>query len=81
MKSLNDLTVIIVTFNTPKKVIFDCLNSISKDVNKPYWISNRNPISAGQKSLMQGKATSFAQHLFEQWLVMSTSKMRIMPQK
>ena len=33
MKSLNDLTVIIVTFNTPKKVIFDCLNSISKDVN------------------------------------------------
>ena len=33
MKSLNDLTVIIVTFNTPKKMILDCLNSISKDVH------------------------------------------------
>ena len=33
MKSLNDLTVIIVTFNTPRKVILDCLNSINKNVN------------------------------------------------
>ena len=33
MKSLNDLTVIIVTFNTSRKVILDCLNSISKNVN------------------------------------------------
>ena len=33
MKSLKDLTVVIVTFNTPKKVILDCLNSISKNVN------------------------------------------------
>ena len=33
MKSLNDLTVIIVTFNTPRKVILDCINSISKNVN------------------------------------------------
>ena len=33
MKSLKDLTVIIVTFNTPKKLILDCLSSISKNVN------------------------------------------------
>ncbi len=33
MKNLSDLTVIIVTFNTPKKIIFDCLNSINKDVS------------------------------------------------
>ena len=33
MKSLNDLTVVVVTFNTPRKVILDCLNSISKNVN------------------------------------------------
>ena len=33
MKSLNDLTVVIVTFNTSRKVILDCLNSISKNVN------------------------------------------------
>ena len=33
MKNLNDLTVVIVTFNTSRKVILDCLNSISKNVN------------------------------------------------
>ena len=33
MKSLKDLTVIIVTYNTSQKVILDCLDSISKDVN------------------------------------------------
>jgi len=33
MKSLKDLTVIIVTYNTSQKIILDCLNSISKDVN------------------------------------------------
>tara|TARA_Y100000389_G_scaffold198515_1_gene235171 strand:+ start:976 stop:1878 length:903 start_codon:yes stop_codon:yes gene_type:complete len=33
MKSLKDLTVVIVTYNTTKKVILDCLNSISKDVS------------------------------------------------
>ena len=33
MKSLNDLTVVVVTFNTPRKVILDCLNSINNNVN------------------------------------------------
>ena len=33
MKSLNDLTVVIVTFNTSRKVILDCLNSINNNVN------------------------------------------------
>ncbi len=33
MKSLKDLTVIIVTYNTTQKIILDCLNSISKEVN------------------------------------------------
>ncbi len=32
MKNLNDLTVVIVTFQTPKKIILDCLRSINKDV-------------------------------------------------
>ena len=33
MKSLKDLTVIIVTYNTTQKIILDCLNSISKEVS------------------------------------------------
>ena len=32
MKNLNDLTVVIVTFQTPEKIILDCLRSINKDV-------------------------------------------------
>ena len=32
MKNLNDLTIIIVTFQTQEKVIMDCLRSIDKDV-------------------------------------------------
>ena len=33
MKNLDDLTVVIVTFQTPEKIILDCLNSINKSVN------------------------------------------------
>ena len=33
MKNLDDLTVVIVTFQTPEKIILDCLNSINKNVN------------------------------------------------
>ncbi len=33
MKNQNDLTVVIVTFQTPEKIILDCLRSINKDVN------------------------------------------------
>ena len=29
MKNLNDLTVVIVTYKTPEKIIFDCLESIN----------------------------------------------------
>ena len=32
MKNQNDLTVVIVTFQTPEKIILDCLRSINKDV-------------------------------------------------
>jgi len=32
MKNLDDLTVVIVTFQTPEKIILDCLRSISKSV-------------------------------------------------
>ena len=32
MKNLDELTVIILTYNTPKKIILDCLNSIDKRV-------------------------------------------------
>jgi N-acetylglucosaminyl-diphospho-decaprenol L-rhamnosyltransferase len=33
MKNLNDLTVIIVTYKTKEKIIFDCIKSINSDVN------------------------------------------------
>ena len=33
MKNLDDLTIVIVTFQTPEKIILDCLNSINKNVN------------------------------------------------
>ena len=33
MKNLGDLTIVIVTFQTPEKIILDCLNSINKNVN------------------------------------------------
>jgi len=33
MKNLNQLTVIILTYNTSKKIILDCLRSIDKNVN------------------------------------------------
>ena len=33
MKNLDDLTIVIVTFQTPEKIIIDCLNSINKNVN------------------------------------------------
>tara|TARA_Y100001970_G_scaffold243875_1_gene309521 strand:- start:1714 stop:2613 length:900 start_codon:yes stop_codon:yes gene_type:complete len=32
MKNLDELTVVIVTFNTPEKIILDCLRSINKNV-------------------------------------------------
>ena len=32
MKNLNDLTVVIVTYQTPEKIILDCLRSINKNV-------------------------------------------------
>ena len=32
MKNLNDLTVIIVTYRTSEKIIYDCLNSIDTKV-------------------------------------------------
>ena len=32
MKSLNDLTVIILTYNTSEKILFDCLKTIDKKV-------------------------------------------------
>ena len=32
MKSVNDLTVVIVTFQTPEEIILDCLRSINKDI-------------------------------------------------
>ena len=33
MKNIKKLTVIIVTFHTPKKIILDCLKSISKETS------------------------------------------------
>ena len=33
MKNLSELTVIILTYLTPKKVLFDCIKSIDKNVN------------------------------------------------
>ena len=32
MKSINDLTIVIVTFQTPEEIILDCLRSINKDI-------------------------------------------------
>ena len=32
MKSINDLTVVIVTFQTPEEIILNCLRSINKDI-------------------------------------------------
>ena len=32
MKNLNDLTVVIVTYKTTEKIIFDCLKSINTNV-------------------------------------------------
>ena len=33
MKNLKELTVIIVTYQTPKKIILDCLKSLNKETN------------------------------------------------
>ena len=33
MKNLKDLTVIILTYHTPKKIILNCLKSINRDTN------------------------------------------------
>ena len=33
MKNLSELTVIILTYLTPKKLLFDCIKSIDKNVN------------------------------------------------
>ena len=33
MKNLQDLTVIILTYNTQEKILFECLGSIDKNVN------------------------------------------------
>ncbi len=33
MKNLRELTVVILTYNTPKKILFDCIRSIDKNVN------------------------------------------------
>ena len=41
MKNLNELTVIIVTYHTPKKIILDCLKSIDKDA-KILIVENSN---------------------------------------
>ena len=32
MKSINDLTIVIVTFQTPEEIILNCLRSINKDI-------------------------------------------------
>ena len=51
MKNLNDLTVVIVTYQTPEKIIFDCLKSIDSDVkiliieNSENFIHEQNILS------------------------------------
>ncbi len=42
MKTLKDLTIIIVTFNTPKKIILECLRSIKNNDVKILIIENSN---------------------------------------
>ena len=51
MKNLNDLTVVILTYQTPEKIIFDCLKSIDSDVkvliieNSENFIHEQNILS------------------------------------
>ena len=33
MNNLNDLTVIIVTYKTKEEILFNCINSIKKEIN------------------------------------------------
>ena len=50
MKNLNDLTVVIVTYKTPEKIIFDCLESINSNV-KVFIIENSNKFDHEKKVL------------------------------
>ena len=50
MKNLNDLTVVIVTYKTPEKIILDCLESINSNV-KVFIIENSNKFDHEKKVL------------------------------
>ena len=49
MNNLKDLTVIIVTFKTNEEILYNCINSISKDVNI-INIENSNDTSHKKKN-------------------------------
>ena len=49
MKNLKDLTIIIVTFNTPEKIILDCLRSINNNEVNILIIENSNNFSHKNK--------------------------------
>ena len=50
MKNLNDLTVVIVTYKTPEKIILDCLESINSNV-KVFIIENSDKFDHEKKVL------------------------------
>ena len=49
MKYLSDLTIIIVTFHTPEKIILECLRSINNDQVSILIIENSNNFSHESK--------------------------------
>ena len=48
MSNLNDLTIIIVTFKTKDEILFNCINSIKKEI-KIINVENSNDISYKNK--------------------------------
>ena len=48
MSNLNDLTVIIVTFKTKEEILFNCINSIKKEI-KIINVENSNDTSHKEK--------------------------------
>ena len=58
MKNLNDITVVIVTYKTSEKVIFDCLKSLDPNVkiiiieNSINFIHEKNVLSRTDSSVV-----------------------------
>ena len=79
MKNLNDLTTVIVTFNTPEEIILNCLRSIDKNVkvliieNSKNFLNEKNinsqfsnvKIICTGENLGYGKGNNFGINLVE----------------